>query len=225
MTRARLARAVDRLPVRQRTALQLFAVEGWSYAQIADHLGSSIGTVKMLILRARQTLRETGIRTLAGVACGLRAVTRRMREAMERFALSYGPAWWDGGFFGVLRGAWGNVGAASLVVVAVAQVVAPLGGGPARADVVHRGAAAVVSSDQSPSSSAPPPAASENERQVSELVARSYAGDAERAAHHAVAPLAYRPASDPATEEAAMWSVAVSPSYEEDHTVFVAGNG
>jgi RNA polymerase sigma-70 factor (ECF subfamily) len=48
----------ERLPVRERTALALHVVEDKSYAEIAEILGSPVGTVGSLISRGRDRLRR-----------------------------------------------------------------------------------------------------------------------------------------------------------------------
>lgn len=50
--------ALDRLPDEYREVLVLKHFEGWSYEQIADLTGDSIGTLKVRAYRARQLLRE-----------------------------------------------------------------------------------------------------------------------------------------------------------------------
>jgi RNA polymerase sigma-70 factor (ECF subfamily) len=53
-----MRRALDELPADYREVLVLKHFEGWSYAQIADVTGDSIGTLKVRAYRARQLLRE-----------------------------------------------------------------------------------------------------------------------------------------------------------------------
>lgn len=50
--------ALSSLPMRYRVPLTLFAIEGWSYRQIADLLEVREGTVKSRIARGRQRLRR-----------------------------------------------------------------------------------------------------------------------------------------------------------------------
>ncbi len=50
--------AMDRLPEPQRQALILFAEEELSYAEIAEVLGTNIGTVKSRLFHAKKTLRR-----------------------------------------------------------------------------------------------------------------------------------------------------------------------
>jgi RNA polymerase sigma-70 factor (ECF subfamily) len=56
--RAALARAMEGITDDQRTAIILFDVEGYDYAEIAELTGVSLGTVKSRIHRGRVTLRE-----------------------------------------------------------------------------------------------------------------------------------------------------------------------
>ncbi len=48
--------ALKRLPPLERTALLLTTVEGWSYAELADALGTSDGALRAAVSRARQKL-------------------------------------------------------------------------------------------------------------------------------------------------------------------------
>lgn len=56
--RAALARAMEDITEDQRTAIILFDVQGYDYAEIAALTGVSVGTVKSRIHRGRVTLRE-----------------------------------------------------------------------------------------------------------------------------------------------------------------------
>jgi RNA polymerase sigma-70 factor (ECF subfamily) len=56
--RAGIERALATLPEEQRLALLLCDVEGFDYAEIAEVMKSSLGTVKSRIFRARAHLRE-----------------------------------------------------------------------------------------------------------------------------------------------------------------------
>jgi RNA polymerase sigma-70 factor (ECF subfamily) len=56
--RAALARAMEDITDDQRTAIVLFDVQGYDYAEIAALTGVSVGTVKSRIHRGRLTLRE-----------------------------------------------------------------------------------------------------------------------------------------------------------------------
>ena len=53
-----LERELERLPERQRMALWLSAVEGFSYAEVAEALETSNKSVKSLVHRARATIAE-----------------------------------------------------------------------------------------------------------------------------------------------------------------------
>jgi RNA polymerase sigma-70 factor (ECF subfamily) len=54
----RLRGALPALGSEQSQAFVLHAIEGWSYQEIADELGLSVGAVGMLLMRARSRLQE-----------------------------------------------------------------------------------------------------------------------------------------------------------------------
>jgi RNA polymerase sigma-70 factor (ECF subfamily) len=54
----RVEAAMERLPVRQRTALHLRAVEGWDYGEIAAALETSEGATRNAVMEARRRLRD-----------------------------------------------------------------------------------------------------------------------------------------------------------------------
>jgi len=56
--RAAIARCLETITVDQRTAIVLYDVEGYDYAEIAAITGVSTGTVKSRIHRGRLGLRE-----------------------------------------------------------------------------------------------------------------------------------------------------------------------
>lgn len=56
--RAVLQSAIDSLPEKERSAIVLREYQGLEYKEIAEVLGCPIGSVKVLIFRARQRLRE-----------------------------------------------------------------------------------------------------------------------------------------------------------------------
>lgn len=64
-----LERAMDQLPVNQRTALVMRQYEQMSYEEIGKALGVSVSSVKSLIFRARDQLRAT-VRKYRGEAPG-----------------------------------------------------------------------------------------------------------------------------------------------------------
>lgn len=57
-TRAALKTTVDSLPEREREAIILREYQGLEYKEIADIIGCPLGSVKVLIYRARQRLRD-----------------------------------------------------------------------------------------------------------------------------------------------------------------------
>ena len=52
------ATAVSELAPRDRIVIMLKYTEGWSYQQMADHLGVSVKTIEYRLLRARKQLRR-----------------------------------------------------------------------------------------------------------------------------------------------------------------------
>jgi RNA polymerase sigma-70 factor, ECF subfamily len=56
--RRRLAEAIADLPLRYRTPLVLYEIEGWSYSEIGELTGCNSGTVKSRIHRGRRRLKE-----------------------------------------------------------------------------------------------------------------------------------------------------------------------
>ena len=54
----RVESAMERLPLRQRTALHLRAVEGWDYGEIAAVLETSEGATRNAVMEARRRLRD-----------------------------------------------------------------------------------------------------------------------------------------------------------------------
>jgi RNA polymerase sigma factor (sigma-70 family) len=79
--RRRLERGLKRLAPRQRRALLLHAIEGWSYADIASAEGVSVASTKSLLFHARQNLRLACRRGLLALfVLPTDAVRRRLRE-------------------------------------------------------------------------------------------------------------------------------------------------
>jgi RNA polymerase sigma-70 factor (ECF subfamily) len=56
--RERVAEAMERLPPSQREAFILKHIEGLSYEEIAERVGTSVGSLKMRVFRARDMLQE-----------------------------------------------------------------------------------------------------------------------------------------------------------------------
>jgi RNA polymerase sigma-70 factor (ECF subfamily) len=59
--------AIDGLPENQREVLKLSVLEGWSYEEIAEHLGVSENTVKTRVSRARSRLKTSAPSAFAGI--------------------------------------------------------------------------------------------------------------------------------------------------------------
>ncbi|MEA3075323.1 MAG: polymerase sigma-70 factor, subfamily [Actinomycetota bacterium] len=106
-----LSEALGRLATRHREVLDLREQQGWSYQQIADHYGVTLGTVEALLFRARKALRREYLavvgdeRSWAALpVVGL--LLRRLGSMRARF-----EAW---------LGALPSVGAPAVMVAAIA---------------------------------------------------------------------------------------------------------
>jgi RNA polymerase sigma-70 factor (ECF subfamily) len=213
-----VAAELGRLPARQRAALQLFAFDGWSYAEIADRLDCPVGTVGALVQRARARLRRAQAQVLAGLAAGRRRLVARWQDATERAAalLPWAAA---------LGGPWarGVEGLAGLAVVAAAGLVGAL------LPMADGASASAPGTTPSPVSSTDTPLPLDAARPASvaprhvppippEPVVQAHSRAVQRAAHETVA--AIRPPSE-SSDESQVYSITVSPGYETDHTVFL----
>lgn len=55
----RVMRELDKLPPRSREVLECVHLKNMKYAEVADHLGISVATVKTLLVRSLKSLRES----------------------------------------------------------------------------------------------------------------------------------------------------------------------
>lgn len=90
-----LATALDRLATRHREVLDLREHQGWSYQQIADEYGVTLGTVEALLFRARKALKREFLAVVGDegrwVALPvLGAVLRRLAGWKARFEAGLG---------------------------------------------------------------------------------------------------------------------------------------
>ena len=91
--RGRLERALRRLNPRQRRAMLLHALEGWSYADIASAEGITVTATKSLLFHARENLRRSCRRGVLGTfALPLIALRRRIRTVHQRALMRIGEA-------------------------------------------------------------------------------------------------------------------------------------
>jgi RNA polymerase sigma factor (sigma-70 family) len=216
-------RGLASLPPRQRTALLLFAADGWSYAEVAAQLGTSADVVRQLIVRARTKLRSLGARACTG-ALGL---ARMARERLHRWATGPYGGWvahdplagWAQGM--LAHSAVAGAMLFALLGAALAPLPTPTAATPSmRAQAV--GSAEGPISPQAQRRAAPAGARQSAPPNVQAPGARRVAGDVERRANELAASVL--PASDEGDPERIRVSdIAVSPGYEEDRTVFVAG--
>ncbi|RYE85762.1 MAG: sigma-70 family RNA polymerase sigma factor, partial [Myxococcales bacterium] len=79
--------ALQHLPPRQRAALLLSDVLGWSAAEIADNLDQSVASVNSALQRARATLATRDLRAPGALSADQRALLDRYVDAFQRYDL------------------------------------------------------------------------------------------------------------------------------------------
>jgi RNA polymerase sigma-70 factor (ECF subfamily) len=205
---------IDRLPPRQRIALQLFVFDGWSYADIAERLGCSVGTVGLLILRARAKLRHARARLLGGLGTVVRGLATRMNGVFERATARMGR------FDPILGRLSGADASASLAVLLTGM----LGLSPAaEARAFSRATPAIsVIGGTAPSMEegrSPAAEAADEPMLWPEPIVQAHSRAVEQTLNEAAAPLV--PPSGEQLEDQHPRSATVSPGYDTDRTVFV----
>lgn len=193
-----LETALQHLPWRQRRALLLYAVEGWSYSDIAAAEGLSLQSTKSLLFRARLTLRhacETG--ALGLVMLPLRRLRTRATMASARLRARLGlPA-----ELALGRAGDGLTAACALLAALSAGVATPPAAPPSVARVALN---APTSLSGAAGRKAPP---------------RTTITDTPRALSRDLLD----PTGDATPERTHFTSFAASPAYGNDRTVFAAG--
>lgn len=189
-----LREALGVLPANQRSAIVLQEVAGLSYAEIGERLGLTVGSVQMLVFRARKRLREElvgGRRRLAGVL-----PLQPLANAFSRFVGSAERV-------GLLRGAAGIAGA---VVIGGGMVATPGDASPP-----SRGAVGAFAQTA--------PVASRHDAKPSVLRSPSPPAGALRRTRHTTAPVARTAPARPAptaTADAATPPTAAGPHAKRD---------
>jgi RNA polymerase sigma-70 factor (ECF subfamily) len=208
---------LERLPPRQRAALQLFAVDGWSYAHIADRLGCSVGTVKLLIVRGRTRLRRVRGRVLSGLGPAAQGLAGRLQGVLERAAtVARWPAAASGAW---LHGVEGSAAVVAAVLVAVVGLSLPARGAPTSAPTTAPAPAAAPVPGTTTAGPPDAPSRASGHRAPPEPAVQAQRRAAERTVNETAASLS--PSSDEAAEDQQYQSLAVSPGYDDDRTVFV----
>lgn len=197
----RLARALLRLHPRQRRALLLHALDGWSYADIASAEGISVASTKSLLFHARANLRRACRRGLIGtIAVALLALRRRAGRGAMTIRTRLGA------------GLEALTSSVAPVSSSVAAVVLSLTAATAPAVAVRptsftSGLAAAVA----------PPGSGSAIRNIA-------AGVAQGSGSGGLADSLLHPTKNATPEQTQFTSVAPSPNYDEDHTLVAAGS-
>lgn len=208
----RLGDAIAALPPRQRAALQLYAFEGLTYAEVADLLGEPVASVKSLLQRARKALRHAAERRLAAAVGGWRTWQARAQHVLVQVHLAI-----DGLVGGAANPTPATAAAistsVSVLLAALCSVTAFDPTGTTGGQRLATGLAPVAAPIPETSSALEPPA--------DQRLARSTRGATERAVNETVAAaLPPGPARTP--DNATLTTVEVSPAYASDHTVLAA---
>jgi RNA polymerase sigma-70 factor (ECF subfamily) len=198
-----LERALRRLNPRQRRAMLLHAIEGWSCADIASAEGITVTATKSLLFHARKNLRRSCRRGALGTfAFPLIALRRRVRTLHDRTVARIGEAQ---PLFGTASSSLAQ--GITALVVAVATFV-----GASQPAAVGKMRAAL--SSVRPSS-------------MGSHASKAGSGPASGHGNKVTVPLT-QPLQNPtaaATPDNTQFStVAVSPNYGHDHTLIAAGS-
>jgi RNA polymerase sigma-70 factor (ECF subfamily) len=201
----RLESALRRLAPRQRRALLLYALEDWSYADIAAAEGISVTSTKSLLFHARDNLRRACRRGLFGTLFLPFGALRRRAQRVAGYVRT------RAGFAAEpLLGASSSPLASGVAAIAVALVaLTPAGAAGSRA------VAGTIATASAASSGASKDGASTFVR-LAALAPRSA-----RAVSLGRALL--NPGKDATPEDTQFTSIAPSPNYENDHTLVAAG--
>lgn len=219
----RIAALLYNLPPRQRRAILLHCFDGWRYADIAAAEGVSVGAVKLLLLRARrkvrQLLEEKPLAVVTVSGNWIRTKLRRLSFLTRDLAKSANESF----------GTWLTPMTAAAAVLAL-SLPAYLPNAPAGAEQEtssgYEGIRAPIPTfdDEWPA---------EDRRTISGTSALNsdHAADGSTPWWESVPPSPARdaaeeifdPAHDATPENTAFTSIAASPNYEEDHTIFAAG--
>ena len=201
----RLERALRRLAPRQRRALLLYALEEWSYADIAAAEGISVTSTKSLLFHARDNLRRACRRGLLGtVFLPVGALRRRVQRVAGYMRTRTGLAAEQ------LFGPSSSSLASGVAAIAVALVaLTPSGSAGSRA----------VAGTVATSSAASPGAARDGASALVNLAALAPRSPRDVSLGRDL----LNPGKNATPEDTQFTSVAPSPNYEEDHTLVAAG--
>ncbi|MFA5891041.1 MAG: sigma-70 family RNA polymerase sigma factor [Actinomycetota bacterium] len=195
-----LARALARIPWRQRRALLLYAVEGWSYPEICSIEGSTPGSTKALLTHARKHLRP--LCRPGSLSLTFLAPLHRARAGARRLAGGVRTR-----FAGVAEPLIERCGESLSMVAAVLML--SISGGP-------------VTPPADPYQ--PVEARTNGLGARAAPVHRPSSGGAEEGkANRSLQDDVLNPTGDATPETTHFYSLTPSPSFERDHTIFAAG--
>jgi len=200
---ARLEVALRRIAPRQRRALLLHAIEGWSYADIAAAEEISVASTKSLLFHARRNLRRACKRGLLGaILVPVAYARRRVADATGAMRVRFRAA--ASASIDVAGVSLGQtVAAITVAIAALAPQLAPAAAG-SFANVASHSAA------ERPSQLGAKPS---RERGTIAALGLRAAG-VERLLH---------PTRNATPAQSQMTSIAASPDYENDHTLVASG--
>jgi RNA polymerase sigma-70 factor (ECF subfamily) len=203
--RVKLEKSLSQLPMRQRRALLLHVLEGWSYTQIADAEEVSLQAVKSLVFRARANLRKAEtVGLVAAVIAQLRGLRARLHRTADRFALRIEVA--ATGFVASIHA----LGGMALIGALALGTAFPVAAGNLHTTAVHSTSDVSAAVQVGAKRSLPG-----GEGASTDTTHNYFDHVLENAVH---------PGADATPENSSFGSMAVSPNYARDHTIFAAGS-
>ena len=199
--RARLEDALRHIAPRQRRALLLHAIEGWSYADIAAAEEISVSSTKSLLFHARRNLRRACKRGLIAAFVLIAYARRRAASTASSVRVRFrGAATASMEVAGMSIGQ--TVAAIAVAIVALTPQLAPVSTGSVAAGVAHAEGGTTRTDGRAT-------------RNLAATIAHvSRGGTIDQLLH---------PARHATPEQSQMTSIAASPNYENDHTLVASG--
>lgn len=212
--RAELWESLKVLPKRQRRIFLLYAVDGWSCADIAAAEGISVGAVKLVLFRARRKMRAVrGGKLPALVMLPFEWMRHRFQTVSERITAVLG-------FYGDRLT---NLGTGAAVTVGVAAVIAATGSSLIQPSVSKDLTLETTSAAALDAYSFGDEASKNGSNKKAAEAPVSSPGPADESPEHLVGYVS-NPNQDATPEETSFSSMKASPNYEQDHTILALGS-